>query len=90
VGVHYHSVIGVAFGKGVKGTDGIVPYTSAHIDGVDSEVVVPAVHTTMHHHPRAVLEVVRILREHLRAVRATVPGGVVPAGCLGPPLAGPR
>jgi pimeloyl-ACP methyl ester carboxylesterase len=88
-GVHYHSVIGVAFGKGAQRTDGIVPYTSAHIDGVDSEVVVPAVHTTVHHHPRAVLEVVRILREHLRAVRAAPPGGVVPAACLGEPVVAP-
>jgi pimeloyl-ACP methyl ester carboxylesterase len=90
VGVHYHSVIGVAFGKGVKGTDGIVPYTSAHIDGVDSEVVVPAVHTTVHHHPRAVLEVIRILHEHLREIRAAPPAGVVPAGSPGPPVAVPE
>ena len=40
-------------------------------------------------HPRAVLEVVRILREHLREVRDTPPTGVVPAGCLGPPVAAP-
>ncbi len=84
-GVHYHSVIGVAFGHGVKGSDGIVPYTSAHIDGVDSEVIVPAGHTTVHHHPRAVLEVMRILREHLREVRAAPPSGVVPAAALASP-----
>jgi hypothetical protein len=88
--VHYHSVIGVAFGKGVNGSDGIVPYTSAHIDGVDSEIVVPAMHTTVHHLPRAVLEVVRILREHLREVRGTPPTGVVPASCLGVPVAAPE
>ena len=80
-GVHYHSVIGIAFGKGVKGTDGVVPYTSAHIDGVDSEIIVPAIHTEVHHHPRAMLEVRRILREHLREVRAES-FGVVPASCV--------
>jgi pimeloyl-ACP methyl ester carboxylesterase len=84
-GVHYHSVVGVAFGQGTKGTDGVVPYTSAHIDGVDSEVVVNAVHTSVHHHPRAILEVRRILREHLRAVGTAPDCGVVPAAALGLP-----
>jgi hypothetical protein len=65
-GVHYHSIIGEIFGKGRDGSDGVVPYTSAHLDGVDSEVVVPASHLTVHNHPRAVLEVWRILLEHLR------------------------
>ncbi len=82
-GVHYHSVIGVAFGEGARGTDGIVPYRSAHIDGVDSEIIVRAIHTEVHHHPRAMLEVRRILREHLREVRAA--SGVVPASCIDRP-----
>jgi pimeloyl-ACP methyl ester carboxylesterase len=79
-GVHYHSVIGVAFGKGTNGTDGIVPYSSAHVDGVDSELIVPAIHTSVHHHPRAVREVMRILREHLREFRAAPGPGLVPVG----------
>ncbi len=84
--VHYHSVIGVAYGEGDKRTDGVVPYTSAHIDGVDSELVVPAIHTTVHHHPLAVLEVRRILLEHLRSLRET---GVQPASCPGVQLRAP-
>jgi pimeloyl-ACP methyl ester carboxylesterase len=84
-GVHYHSVIGIAFGEGIRGTDTIVPYTSAHIDGVDSEVIVPAVHTTVHHHPRAVLEVRRILREHLGELGSGANSGLVPAAALAPP-----
>jgi pimeloyl-ACP methyl ester carboxylesterase len=75
-GVVYHSIIGVLSGEGPDGGDGIVPYRSAHIDGVASELVVPAGHTTVHHHPRAVLEVCRILREHARSLDAA---GVVPA-----------
>jgi pimeloyl-ACP methyl ester carboxylesterase len=67
-GVHYHSIIGDAFGSGKDSTDGIVPYSSAHLDGVESEITVPANHVNVHHHPRAVLEVVRILVEHLREV----------------------
>ncbi|MCI0464025.1 MAG: hypothetical protein L0Z62_44390, partial [Gemmataceae bacterium] len=65
-GVRYHSVIGVALGDDKNGSDGVVTYASAHIDGAESEIVIPAIHTSVHHHPRAVLEVVRILRQHLR------------------------
>jgi pimeloyl-ACP methyl ester carboxylesterase len=79
-GVRYHSVIGVAppgstpverllvgdF-RGEPG-DGVVTYASAHLDGVESEVVVPADHFHVHQHPLAVLEVRRILREHAQAV----------------------
>jgi hypothetical protein len=77
-GVRYHSVIGVippsANGldrlllstEGGEPGDGVVPYRSAHLEGVDSELVVPADHFTVHHHPLAVLEVRRILLEHLR------------------------
>src|SRR5262249_53535323 len=69
----YHSIIGEVLGHGPAGTDGVVAYPSAHVDGGDSEVVVPADHLRVHHHPRAVLEVRRILEEHLRAVREAEP-----------------
>ena len=65
-GVHFHSIIGDIYGKGQDGTDGLVPYKSAHLDGVDSEIIVPAGHTRLHQHPRAVIEVGRILMEHLQ------------------------
>jgi pimeloyl-ACP methyl ester carboxylesterase len=65
-GVHFHSIIGDITGLGWKGTDTVVSVASAHLDGVDSEILVPAVHTQLHHHPRAVLEVRRILLEHQR------------------------
>jgi pimeloyl-ACP methyl ester carboxylesterase len=75
-GVHYHSVIGVApkssvllerfLGDGEEEGDGVVPYTSAHLEGVDSEVVVRADHYHVHQHPLTVLEVRRILLEHAR------------------------
>jgi hypothetical protein len=76
--VHYHSIIGVAPAKrtyletwlsGDDGPgDGVVPYASAHLEGVDSELVVPADHFHVHHHPLAILEVRRILLEHLKEV----------------------
>jgi pimeloyl-ACP methyl ester carboxylesterase len=76
--VHFHSIIGVlpcggslvvralAADSDGKGTDGVVPYTSAHLEGVDSELIVPADHMHVHHHALAVLEVRRILLQHLQ------------------------
>jgi hypothetical protein len=40
--------------------------TSARLPGVVSEVYVPSVHTELHHHPITVLEMERILGDHLR------------------------
>jgi pimeloyl-ACP methyl ester carboxylesterase len=79
-GVHYHSIIGIApgndalrtvgklFSTTTGRTDGVVPYESAHLDGVDSELQVEADHLKVHQHPLSVLEVRRILLEHLREV----------------------
>ncbi|MGD9721520.1 MAG: hypothetical protein AB7O59_06470 [Pirellulales bacterium] len=68
--VHYHSIVGVVpeeglLGKVVGEGDGVVSYTSAHLDHADSEIVVNADHTTIHTHPLSVLEVHRILLAHL-------------------------
>jgi hypothetical protein len=49
--------------------DGVVPITSAKVDYAASEIVVPADHTTVHAHPAAVLEVRRILLDHLADLR---------------------
>ncbi len=50
--------------------DGLVTVQSAHIDDAESEIVVPAEHSNLHRHPRTVLEVRRILMEHLDDLRA--------------------
>ncbi len=73
-GVHYHSVIGVTTSRtvwerllgGDEPGDGIVPYSSAHLDDAESELIVPADHFHVHQHPLAVLEIRRILLEHAR------------------------
>jgi len=88
-GVHHHSIIGVAppsstvwLAKWLAGAnraepgDGVVPYTSAHLSDVDSELVVPAEHTAVHHQPQAVQEVHRILLEHLRMKEPAANGGL--------------
>ena len=67
--VTYHNIVGVISKKNIlariseKG-DGVVPYNSAHLDDVASEIVVDADHVTVHQHPRSILEVRRILLEH--------------------------
>ena len=45
-------------------TDGIVPYKSAHLDGATSEVIIKGGHS-IQKTPEAVLELRRILRQHL-------------------------
>src|SRR5262249_2715055 len=74
--VKYHNIVGVLptvswYDKlvGEGSGDGIVPFSSAHLDDVESEVVVDADHSGAHRHPRAVLEVRRILLEHLAELR---------------------
>ena len=70
-----HSIIGDQ-GKepGVGSTDGVVPYWSSHLDGVDSEYFIPAKHTTATNNAENVREVRRILYKHLGK---TVPKGSV-------------
>lgn len=79
-GVHYHSIIGIDSKPNplveiflpdedsTQGSDGVVPYTSAHLDRVDSEILVPADHTHVHQHPICVAELKRILREQYETV----------------------
>jgi pimeloyl-ACP methyl ester carboxylesterase len=63
-GVIGHSIIAVK-GEGPfqQDTDGVVAYSSAHIDGMASELVVTSGHSVQQH-PEAIEEVRRILLEH--------------------------
>jgi pimeloyl-ACP methyl ester carboxylesterase len=63
-GVHAHSIIPVRGDGPVEdGNDGVVEYKSAHIDGVESELVVRSGHSTQAT-PETIEEVRRILYEH--------------------------
>ena len=64
-GIPTHSIIAV-LGKGplTGRTDGVVAYVSAHLDGVESEKVVESPHSCQAE-PGTILEVRRILREHV-------------------------
>ncbi len=72
--VHQHNVVGLVEEKSWwkwledEPSDGVVPFWSAHWEQAESEVVVTADHQNIHRHPRAILEVRRILLEHLQEV----------------------
>jgi hypothetical protein len=73
--VTVHSIIAVeGDGPSEQGNDGVVEYSSAHIDGVESEKVVRSSHSTQAV-PETIEEVRRILLEHA----AEYPSGSAPA-----------
>ncbi len=67
-----HSIVAVK-GRDTppEGGDGVVKYTSAHIAGVESELVVRSGHSCQSN-PATIEEVRRILLEHLRSIGARV------------------
>jgi hypothetical protein len=76
--VKYHNIVGRLPEKGllgrvIGGTDGVVSFASGHLDSVRSEIAVEADHTALTAHPLSVLEVRRILLEHLAEVDAPPP-----------------
>ncbi len=76
--VHYHNIIGVVpeeglFNRFSQGSDGVVELESAHMDDVDSEIIVESSHQDIHRKPRAILEVRRILVEHLDTLQYGTP-----------------
>lgn len=82
-GIAAHSIIPVTgAGAGPNASDGVVTYRSAHIDGVESELVVPFAGHSVQGHPLAIEEVRRILLAHAAAVCQT--SGVA----CGPPRGG--
>ena len=62
-GIPYHSIMGDR-GRGdtPNSSDGIVPYWSSHLDGAQSELIVPS-HHSAHQNPKAIAEVMRILKQ---------------------------
>jgi hypothetical protein len=79
-GIPAHSIIAVrGDGPVENGSDGVVRYQSAHIDGVESELVVRSGHSVQAN-PQTVLEVRRIL--FLHADEACREKGI---GCAQPP-----
>ena len=74
--VKYHNIVGLLPHKGLLSrlepdSDGIVPYKVRTWDDAASEIVVNADHLNVHRHPRSVLEVRRILLEHLAELQGS-------------------
>jgi pimeloyl-ACP methyl ester carboxylesterase len=67
--VRYHSIIGRERPEDAlaQSSDGVVPYASAHLDGALSEKVVTSWHSVQET-PQAILEIRRILQEHLEVL----------------------
>jgi pimeloyl-ACP methyl ester carboxylesterase len=71
--VKYHNIVGLIAEEGVLSkvagrSDGVVTVASAHLEEAESEQIVEADHVNIHRHPRTVMEVQRILLEHLDEV----------------------
>ena len=85
--VSYHNIVGIVpedsfLSRFSERGDGVVAFDSAHREDFQSEVVVPSDHTRIHAHPRSILEVRRVLLEHLAnvaKVRSGTGSVVVPA-----------
>jgi len=78
-GVSAHSIIAVkGDGPVESGSDGVVKYQSAHIDGVESELVIRSGHSVQQTAP-AVQELLRILQEHASHVTCGEGPGDEPA-----------
>jgi len=85
--VSLHTILGDGAVSPLEGPgDAVVSVGSARHPDVVSELAVPAIHTRVHHHPRAVLEMRRILECHLAesghlvAATETVTGAAEPPG----------
>jgi pimeloyl-ACP methyl ester carboxylesterase len=79
--VGYHNIVGVIEDDSwlsyfSEEGDGVVSFDSAHRADFASEIVVNADHVSVHAHPRAVLEVRRILLEHLSQLQQPNPNTI--------------
>jgi len=71
--VRYNNIVGLQTDEGFfkklhSPGDGVVDLNSAHLEDVSDEIVVESAHQDIHRKPRAILEVRRILQEHLETV----------------------
>ncbi len=67
--IPFHSIIGQQRpDPKERGSDGVVPYWSSHLDGADSELIVRSGHNVINN-PEAIAEVIRILHEDQTTTR---------------------
>ena len=66
-GIPFHTILGDrGRGDSPDSSDGYVPYWSSHLHGARSEKIVPS-HHSAHQNDAAILEVERILHEHVKS-----------------------
>ena len=91
--VPFHSIIGDrGLGGGMHSSDGVVPYSSSHLAGAESEKIVPAGHLVFSN-DAAVIEIKRILGENLTGKQYKLEihyQPVIPAGKALPTNSHPR
>ena len=76
--VKFHSIIGWLRPEGTENTtDGVVPYRSSHFEGVQSETMVQSDHSVQNN-PYAIIEVHKILLDHVGLGAAPVASGIAP------------
>jgi hypothetical protein len=73
----YHNIMGVVpkrtiLGRVSEDGDGVVSVKSAKLDNAVSEISVPADHLEVHRHPLSILEVRRILLEHIHNLSGAI------------------
>ena len=73
----YHNIVGIVprrsfLGRVTEDGDGIVSAKSAKLEGAQSEISIAADHMEVHRHPLSILEVRRILLEHINALSGTI------------------
>ena len=72
-GVPYNTIIGDrGRGDSPNSSDGVVPYWSSHMNGSESERIVPSGHSA-HQNPQAIAEVLRILKANTPLVPRAKP-----------------
>jgi len=72
-GIPYHTIMGDrGRGDAPNSSDGVVPYWSSHMDGAQSELIVPSAHPA-HQNPQAIKEVRRILALNAHSSIAQMP-----------------
>lgn len=76
--VPFHTIVGQTRpGAKERGTDGVVPYSSSHLEGAASELVVRSGHGA-YQHPDASAEILRILKLELADEKSKRPGQELP------------
>jgi hypothetical protein len=73
----YHNIMGVVSRRSILGRvsedgDGVVSIKSAKLDDAASEISVPADHLEVHRHALSILEVRRILMEHINSLSGAI------------------